>query len=321
MSAKATTLTARHLGSSTASLQTSTTKNSCRSSPWSSPWTPPAHSDMWWQHAILTRQRGQPLLLYGPLQVQDLYSCTKRGRRQPTKRRQRHIQLLTPHLPNGCPATEAMCSCCGKTGHWSNTQGCPARNAQCRVCNRYGNFDQLCRTLQPKQRSKPKNTKQGTERHSTFHMVRAQLSLGNPKPPKQQASLRRVESTVCERPMPSPTISVVVTHTGVSENIDVIPDTDADFTVIGLQHLKSLGFSKSDLTPAPTLAYYNADGSKMLAALGSFQAKLTYGACSLSGCTELLGFASVILGALPRLRHSARELPAADQERQSGSED
>ena len=148
-----------------------------------------------------------------------------------------------------------MCSSCGKTGHWSHTHGCSVRSAQCNICNSYGHFDQLCRELQLKQHSKHKNTKQGTEQRFTFHVVRAQSPLGNPKSPKQQASLRRVELTARERPTPSSTINVVVMHAGVSGNIDMIPDTGADSTVIGLQHLKILGFSKSDLALSPTLAY------------------------------------------------------------------
>ena len=122
------------------------------------------------------------------------------------------------------------------------------------------------------QHSKPKNTKLGTERLPIFLVVRAQSPLGNPKPPKQQAGLRRVESIARERPTPSPTISVVVTHAVVSGNIEMIPVTGA--AVIGLQYLKSLGLSKSNLDPPPTLAYYDADGFKMPAVSGSFQAEL-----------------------------------------------
>ena len=60
----------------------------------------------------------------------------------------------------------------------------------------------------------------------------------------------------------------------------MIPDTGVDSTVIDLQHLKILGFSKSDLT----------DGSKMPAALGSFQAKLTYGAHSCTGWVNVQSY-------------------------------
>ena len=130
-------------------------------------------------------------------------SCKKCGKQQ--------------HGPNGCPATEATCTCCGKTGHWSHKQGYPA---QCRICNRYGHFDQMCRILltRHQQPSKPRNPKPGKEKRSTFHVVEPQAS----------SSVRRVKSTARERLTPSPTISVVVTHAGVSETINVIPDTGAD---------------------------------------------------------------------------------------------
>ena len=59
-----------------------------------------------------------------------------------------------------------------------------------------------------------------------------------------------------------------------------------------LQHLKILGFSKSDLDPPQTLAYYNDDGSKMPVALGSFQAKLTYSARSCTGWVDVQGYLS-----------------------------
>ena len=194
------------------------------------------------------------------------------------------------HGPNGCPATESSCPGCGKTGHWSHTECCTARNAQCSTCHRYGHFDKMCRSSQPKrqQPSKPKNSKSGKEPRSTFHVVRAQAPQDNPRTSTQQAnSVRRVQSMARERPTPSPTISVVVTHAGTSGAIEVIPDTGADSTVIGPQHLKSLGLSKSDLGPPPTLNYYNADGSKMPAALGSFQAELTYGTLSCTGWIDV----------------------------------
>ena len=94
-SAKATTLTVRHPRSSTESSQASTMKNWCRKS---SPWMPLAHSDMWWQHAALTRLRGQPHLYYGPLKQQELYPSTRHGRRRLTKWKQRHFRLQTRHL-------------------------------------------------------------------------------------------------------------------------------------------------------------------------------------------------------------------------------
>ena len=109
------------------------------------------------------------------------------------------------------------------------------------------------------------------------------------------SDIRRVQSSARERPKPSPTITVVVTHSGVSGSIEVIPDTGADTTVIGPQHLKYLGLTRRELDPPPTLDYYNADESKMPAALGSFRAKMTYGTLSCTGWIDVQGSLSTPL--------------------------
>ncbi|KAK8371940.1 hypothetical protein O3P69_019099 [Scylla paramamosain] len=203
------------------------------------------------------------------------------------------------HGPKGCPSAAAICSGCGKTGHWSHTEKCPARNVQCNSCNRYGHFEKLCKSSTPKtsQRpAKPNNLKPAGDNRSTFHVVRAQTPHHIPRALEDQAgSIRRVQSSARGRPTPSPTITVVVTRGGVSGSIEVIPDTGADTTVIGPQHLRDLGLAKQELDPPPSLRYYNADGSRMPAALGSFQAKLTYGTRSCTGWIDVQGSLSTPL--------------------------
>ncbi|KAK8372031.1 hypothetical protein O3P69_011884 [Scylla paramamosain] len=203
------------------------------------------------------------------------------------------------HGPKGCPSAAAICSGCGKTGHWSHTEKCPARNVQCNSCNRYGHFEKLCKSSTPKtsQRpAKPNNPKPAGDNRSTFHVVRAQTPHHIPRALEDQAgSIRRVQSSARGRPTPLPTITVVVTLGGVSGSIEVIPDTGADTTVIGPQHLRDLGLAKQELDPPPSLRYYNADGSRMPAALGSFQAKLTYGTRSCTGWIDVQGSLSTPL--------------------------
>jgi len=90
-------------------------------------------------------------------------------------------------------------------------------------------------------------------------------------------------------PKPSPTIQVKIASGEVSGSIHAIPDTGADTTVIGPQHLKDLGLTKRDLDPPTNLTYYNADGSTMPPAIGSFQAELTYGSRSHTGWIDVQG--------------------------------
>ncbi|KAK8392009.1 hypothetical protein O3P69_017551 [Scylla paramamosain] len=177
------------------------------------------------------------------------------------------------HGPKGCPATEAVCHGCGKTGHWSHMEKCPAKTVQCNACSRYGHFEKLCKSSNPKSQhsSKPKLQKTKKNSRATIHVVRTQSPLSRvPETSKQEASnVRRVHSTVRVKPTPSPTICIVVTHGERSDTMEMIPDTGADTTVIGPQHLQHLGLTSRNLQPPPSLDYYNADGSKMPAALGS----------------------------------------------------
>lgn len=103
---------------------------------------------------------------------------------------------------------------------------------------------------------------------------------------KQGNPFRRVQLSVRDKPTPPPTICVVVTHDWALKSIEVIPDTGADSTVIGLQHLKSIVLTKSDLQLSPTLAYYSVMDPRP-AILGSFQAKITYGKVSFTGWTDV----------------------------------
>ncbi|KAK8373942.1 hypothetical protein O3P69_019952 [Scylla paramamosain] len=170
--------------------------------------------------------------------------------------------------PKGCPATEAVCHGCGKTGHWSHMEKCPAKTVQCNACSRYGHFEKLCKSSNPKSQhsSKPKLQKTKKNSRATIHVVRTQSPLSRvPETSKQEASnVRRVHSTVRVKPTPSPTICIVVTHGERSNTMEMIPDTGADTTVIGPQHLQHLGLTSRNLQPPPSLDYYNADDLRCL---------------------------------------------------------
>ena len=183
------------------------------------------------------------------------------------------------HGPKGCPAADATCHGCGKIGHYALMPKCTARQSTCTACNRLGHLAKVCRTSKTKsQPQQPKKTQGKEGRHSTFHVVRVQsLNAGTGSREGPPGGSRRPQSPARDDPTPPPTVRVKVTlkdHTG---GIDFIPDTGADTTVIGPQHLGKLGIASSALGPPPPLTFYNADGTRMTSALGSFYATLVHG--------------------------------------------
>lgn len=87
-------------------------------------------------------------------------------------------------------------------------------------------------------------------------------------------------------PSPSPAVpqhvNVLITHGGKSSYLQMIPDTGADITVIGLQHLRNLSISTRKLHASPQTTTLTADGSEMTPALGTFTATLALGTRSCS---------------------------------------
>ncbi|XP_045105438.1 uncharacterized protein LOC123500957, partial [Portunus trituberculatus] len=161
------------------------------------------------------------------------------------------------HGPKGCPATGVTCRGCGKTGHYALMPKCPARQSTCTACNRLGHLEKVCK------QTKARRSHEG--------------------PPEASC-----QSPISTRDDPTPpTVRVEVLHDGHSGSLDFIPDTGADTTVIGPQRLRMLGIDRQALGPPPSLAYYNADGTKMSAALGSLQATLVYGELSCTGWIDV----------------------------------
>ena len=86
--------------------------------------------------------------------------------------------------------------------------------------------------------------------------------------------------------------------------MDIFPDTFADTSVIGVQHLEALGFSIDDLLPPPKLHFSNADGSAMAGTvLGSVDAVMTFGDVSYQGYIDVLSSLPNPLLCFDALRH------------------
>lgn len=156
------------------------------------------------------------------------------------------------HGPSQCPASASNCTNCGRKGHWAKRQKCPANTAQCRHCKRTGHFDKCCR-------SKGKN------------------STSSPPPAyKVQACLQPDDASEADSPSPNP-ICVYVRHGNGSSQLQMLPDTGADITIIGEQHLAALDMPTRNLRSLPATATLTADGSVMSPALGYFLATLQVG--------------------------------------------
>ncbi|KAK4313087.1 hypothetical protein Pmani_015541 [Petrolisthes manimaculis] len=82
-------------------------------------------------------------------------------------------------------------------------------------------------------------------------------------------------------PQKTPTLTTVnLTYGGTTTQLDMLPDTGADITVIGRRHLKMLRISSSSLRSPPPTTTFTADGSSMAPALGTCQALLSIGSRS-----------------------------------------
>ncbi|XP_068230979.1 uncharacterized protein [Palaemon carinicauda] len=167
------------------------------------------------------------------------------------------------HEPDKCPAANSTCKNCDRVGHWSRTLKCPASKVQCRHCHRIGHFDKCCKD----------NKKNGHRDRSSSNSGASAVSN---KQQDSRTSCRRLgsPSTVSKTPKP---ICVLLSSGDVNSRIKMLPDTGADVTVIGQQHLDTMGISKSCLQPPALNVTFTADGSPMSPALGILQATLTLG--------------------------------------------
>ncbi|KAK4298471.1 hypothetical protein Pmani_029191 [Petrolisthes manimaculis] len=168
------------------------------------------------------------------------------------------------HGPIACPATQSICTSCGRQGHWARTVQCPANQAQCLFCGHVGQYDKCCKTKKKDGRqsgssgnsSAPNNNKhQDTRINSCRH-------LGSAAP------------TATKTPQP---LNVLVSYGEATFHLLMLLDTGADVTVIGKRHLEILGIPQSSLQPPACTTTLTADGSTMAPALGIFKATLNLG--------------------------------------------
>ena len=170
-----------------------------------------------------------------------------------------------------CPAVDSTCKNCGRKGHWARTQKCPAATAQCRACSRIGHFDKCCRS----------GGKAATQRSSPNDNT----TTASHKPQTQKKpSCRRVGPSPTETSQP---VCISLSHGSTTSHIYMLPDTGADITIMGPQHLDSLHIPRTSLQPPPSSPPRNADNSPMAPALGTFRATLTLGKHSCSATIQV----------------------------------
>ncbi|KAK3893338.1 hypothetical protein Pcinc_002892 [Petrolisthes cinctipes] len=86
----------------------------------------------------------------------------------------------------------------------------------------------------------------------------------------------------------TPTLTTVsITYRSITANLDMLPDTGADITVIGRGHLEMLQIPSSSLRPPPSTTTLTADGSSMAPALGTFQARFSIGKRSCTATVQV----------------------------------
>ena len=155
-----------------------------------------------------------------------------------------------PHGPSDkCPAAKSSCNNCGRRGHYSRTQKYPAVTVQCQSCSRMGHYEKFCNL---------KNRAQ-----SGHHSDSTTLSPQKGK----KSSCCHVGSIACQTLQP---ICVLLSYEAVTSKFHMLPDTGADISVVGPQHLDILQIPRSSLEPPPTTTKLTADGSPMSPALGVF---------------------------------------------------
>ncbi|KAG0718744.1 hypothetical protein GWK47_051865 [Chionoecetes opilio] len=72
---------------------------------------------------------------------------------------------------------------------------------------------------------------------------------------------------------PTP-VCIHLVHGESTSRLQMLPDTGADVTVIGMRHLQMLHIPLSSLQPLPSTTMLTADGSVMTPAVGCFYATL-----------------------------------------------
>lgn len=183
-------------------------------------------------------------------------TATQRSQRSATPTTSACNSCDRSHDKGSCRAANTTCGNCGKKGHFPRTQRCPARNATCSNCGKSGHYARYCRST--------KATGKGGEASPSESAARDSKGSG----------ARRITSTTRAPSETSPPVVVSVTHDKGTRDLSMLPDTGADTTIIGLDHLRSIGLTHNNLQPPPQTPTYGADGSLIQPAIGSVQVQL-----------------------------------------------
>ncbi|XP_068232027.1 uncharacterized protein [Palaemon carinicauda] len=130
-------------------------------------------------------------------------------------------------------------------------------------CHRIGHFYKCCKD----------NKKKG--HRDRFSSNSGACAVSN-KHQDSRTSCHRLGSPPTISKMPKP-IRFLLSSGNINSCIKMLPDTGANGTVIGQQHLDTMGISRSCLQPPPPNVTFTADGSPMSPDLGILQATLTLG--------------------------------------------
>jgi transposase InsO family protein len=167
-------------------------------------------------------------------------------------------------VPKG-RSNESPCGQCGK----KHPDGkCPAKNAECRKCKKTGHFACMCRSKEPAQK-KPAA--------KTVKVRKTEVDREDSKKVKVQSRVVQVERAAAQLKSPQISVKVKSTKGAKSSGISMLatPDTGAEITIMSEAQFKELKVPRKTLREANVEAI-NADGQAMKLK-GMFTAKITYG--------------------------------------------
>ena len=139
-------------------------------------------------------------------------------------------QQSTHHIP-ACPG-------CGAAAHRGGRHQCPAYNRTCAHCHKVGHFAKVCRGRQVHPLPS-RDEHQPSAR--TIRIQSKELSQ------QQHLQLYMVQEAATE---PAPTITVQVSSSTGTRNLDVLPDSGADISAAGQEVLEFLGQHVDNILPS-----------------------------------------------------------------------
>ncbi|MPC72498.1 hypothetical protein E2C01_066807 [Portunus trituberculatus] len=91
----------------------------------------------------------------------------------------------------------------------------------------------------------------------------------------KNTSVRRIKDNARTPSETSPFVGVEISHVKGTGALTLLPDTGADTTILGADHLNSIGLSLADLCSSTQRPTYSTDGSPMQPVIGSVQVTYT----------------------------------------------